>query len=138
VGDEVIKLGARMYRAMQEAQDEMDEEGESRSVGDSEKDDDDKEEQEEEAEILENRRTLHSCLSKESIYIQSGEKPQTTILPNRHPRNRNVHIPGETCNCWVRSPYRKFRQFLSGSSFLGSFQVLSNCVNSPVRPCQNK
>ena len=44
--DEVGGLEARMNRAMQEAQEEMDEDGESGSVGDSEKDSDDKEEQE--------------------------------------------------------------------------------------------
>jgi hypothetical protein len=76
-GDEVVAgLEARMYRAMQEAQEEM---GESGSVGDSEEDGDDKEEEED-----------VSGLEDE----EGSEEEEEEIPPPKKTFNAN-HLPDE-------------------------------------------
>ena len=79
-GDEVVGLEARMYRAMQEAQDEM---GES---DDSEKDDDDKEEQED----------VSSFESEQSSEEEEEEAeiPSPNAFKKKKTYNAN-HLPDE-------------------------------------------
>ena len=81
-GDEVAGLEARMYRAMQEAQEEMDEEGESASMGDSEEDGD-----KEEGDVS----------SLEGEQGSEEEEEEENLLPNplkKKTYNAN-HLPDE-------------------------------------------
>jgi hypothetical protein len=87
-GDEVVGLEARMYRAMQEAQEEVNEEGESGSVGDSEKDGDDEEEQED-----------VSSLEGDQGSMEEEEEEEEAEIPPPNPLKKKTynanHLPDE-------------------------------------------
>ena len=83
--DEVGGLEARMNRAMQEAQEEMDDDGESGSVGDSEKDSDDKEEQED----------VGSLEDEQSSEEEEEEEKAETSNPLKKIKYNANHLPDE-------------------------------------------
>jgi len=85
-GDEVGGMEARMYRAMQEAQEEMDEEGESGSVGDSEKDDGDKEEeQEDDSSLKDDQGSKEEGVEEEAEVLPPNPLTKKTLNANHLP-----------------------------------------------------